>query len=117
MGPTSAFVAKGGTYFTRHPVHFVHIHWASFVLSITIFGQIAFVVSWAAHRPRGLGPAGGKVATFASGTGGIGEHGASFGVAAGIVTMILKATVAFFAGLNETVTAHGRLEELLGLVS
>ena len=69
-----------------------------------------------AHSAGGPRLTGLEVAALPRGAGGVGDHVAGAGVAAGVVAVLLQAAVALLAGLHEPVPTDRTLEQGPGLV-
>jgi len=109
-------IAEGFAHAAGLTVHLKHIRRTIFTLTSAVFWKIALMFSTSAFRARGLRPAGLQIATFASRAACITVQHTGGYVAAGIVTVLLQATVALLARLDESVTTYGTVEEFLRLV-
>ena len=95
--PACSFEAVAFVDLARGAVDLVHVRGAVLAVSGAVLGQVALVGGWTAHLAGRLDLAGGQVAAGAGGASGVGKQAAGRRVAARVVAIVLKATVAFFA--------------------
>lgn len=117
VGAAGSLVAKSLTNFAGGAIHFEYIFGTELRGACAELWQVTLMVRSSAHLTRILGLAGIEVTALPCSTCSIWPQGTGVWIAAGIVAVVLEATVTLLPFLYKTIATHWRFEEGQRLVT